>query len=183
MPAAWSEATETLIQEVYPELREMAARLMRREREDHTLQRTALVHEALIRLFGKGPDHAPSPGSFLAFAAHQMRQILVDHARRHRSLKGGGAYLRVPLLEEHTPAVRDDDSLLALDQALARLGELDPRALSVVELKFYCGFTNQETACVLSTSDSTVEEDWQFARSWLFGELAGGGLHAGESRK
>src|ERR1022692_2880691 len=99
MVATRSEATENLIREVYPELREMAARLLSRERPDHTLQRTALVHEAFIRLFGKGPDQSLSVQKFLAIAAYQMREILIDYSRKHRSQKRGSEFTRVPLFE------------------------------------------------------------------------------------
>lgn len=171
VPRAWCDSDDALIREVYPALREIAAHLMGRERQDHTLQRTALVHEALIRLLGRSPGDDPSPRSFLTLAAHQMRYTLIDYARRHRSQKAGGEYLHVSLFEEDAAAGCDYESLLALDQALERLGRLDPRALSVVELKFFGGFTNEETAGILRISHSTAEENWQFARSWLFGEL------------
>lgn len=171
----WGPETEALIREVYPELREMAGCLMRRERAGHTLQRTALVHETFIRLFGVHPGGTTSVRSFLALAAHQMRNILIDYARRHRSLKAGGGYSRVPLFEVEDGRAQDADALLALNEALDRLGELDERALSVVELKFFGGFTTAEAAAVLQVSDGTVEEDWHFARSWLFGALTAQG--------
>lgn len=164
--------SEDLIKAAYPELREMAARLLRRERDDHTLQRTALVHEAFIRLFGIKPEDMSSQENFLALAAHLMRQILVDYARKHGAKKRGGEFGRVPLFEADMYADRDEDSLFALDEALERLGRIDERALYVVELKFFCGYTNRETARILRVSDGTVEADWQFARSWLFGILA-----------
>jgi RNA polymerase sigma factor (TIGR02999 family) len=168
------ETTENLIRAVYPELREMAARLLRRERRDHTLQRTALVHETFIRLFGKHPEQSLSAKNFLALAAHQMRLILIDHGRKHRSQKRGGEYDREPLFEGDHRFVRDEDSLLALNEALERLGKLDSRAHSIVELKFFGGFTNAEAAAILGVSDATVEANWQFARTWLFGALATG---------
>jgi RNA polymerase sigma-70 factor, ECF subfamily len=167
-----ADAAEHLIRAVYPELREMASRLLRRERENHTLQRTALVHEAFIRLFGGRPVDGISPQALLARAAHQMRQILIDYGRKHRSQKRGGGWARVPLYEVDPSFTRDEDSLLALNQAVDRLGKLDPRALSTVELKFFCGCSNAQAAEILSVSDGTVEADWQFARSWLFGALA-----------
>ena len=175
MERQWSlraaEADENLIREVYPELREMAARLLRRERHDHTLQRTALVHEAFIRLFGKDPDQFLSVQKFLAIAAHQMREILIDYSRKHRSQKRGSEFTRVPLFEADLAVERDYTTAIALDAALKCLADIDERAVLIVELKFFGGYTNGETAKILEISDSTVEADWQFARSWLFGSL------------
>jgi len=162
---------EALVIAVYQELREMAARLLRRERDDHALQRTALVHEAFIRLFGTRPGAAVSQQHFLALAAHQMRLILIDYGRRHNSEKRGGKASRVPLFEAESGDAAGSDALLALDEALGRLGKIDPRALSVVELKFFSGHTTDEVAEILGVSDGTVEADWKFARSWLFGNL------------
>jgi RNA polymerase sigma factor (TIGR02999 family) len=167
-----TDATEAFVRAIYPELRDMAARLLRGERDDHTLQRTALAHEAFLRLTRLSPDYKPSAEAFLAMAARQMRHILVDHARKHRSGKRGGSLNRVPLFDEAAIAEwPEQDALLDLDEALNVLGALDSRALSVVELKFFGGFTNLEAARILQTSDSTVETDWQFARSWLYGRL------------
>lgn len=163
--------TEQLIRALYPELREMAGRLLRKERGHHTLQRTALAHEAFIRLFGTHPDPSLAPNAFLSLAAHQMRNILIDYGRRRSALKRGGDFVHVPLLQIASPTSTGADVLLSLNEALERLGRLDPRSLSVVELKFFGGFTNPETAGILGVSDTTVESDWQFARSWLFGEL------------
>jgi RNA polymerase sigma factor (TIGR02999 family) len=171
MVVEWTETNDNLIRAVYPELREMAARLLRRERVDHTLQRTALVHEAFIRLFGQRPGQTLSTQNFLGLAAHQMRQILIDYGRKHNSQKRGGEFARVPLFEADPSTARDEDSLLALNEALDLLGKIDSRALSVVELKFFSGYTNDEAAEILGVSDGTVESDWQFARSWLFGAL------------
>lgn len=150
----------------------MAARLLRRERGGHTLQRTALAHEAFLRLFGRIPGPEVSVESFLTSAARQMRQILIDHSRKRHAQKRGGAAVRVPFTDADQGMSRDEDSVLALDQALRKLEALDPRAHAVVELKFFCGFTNEEAARILGVSDGTVESNWQFARSWLFGVLA-----------
>jgi RNA polymerase sigma factor (TIGR02999 family) len=165
------DSPENLIKAIYPELREMAARLLRRERDAHTLQRTALVHEAFIRLFGRSPSQVASARDFLALAAHQMRQILIDYGRKHGSVKRGREFERVPLFEGDQGVQADVDQFLSLNEALERLARIDPRALSVVELKFFSGHTNDETAEILGVSDATVEADWQFARSWLFGTL------------
>jgi RNA polymerase sigma-70 factor (ECF subfamily) len=165
------DTSERLIRAAYPELREMAARLLRRERDGHTLQSTALVHETFLRLFKKPPDPAMSRQEFLALAAHQMRNILIDYGRMRRAQRRGGALTRVPLFETECGFERDTDGLLALDEALNRLANLDPRLLSVVELKFFAGFTTDETAEILGVSDGTVEQDWKFSKSWLFREL------------
>ena len=161
-----------LIDQVYPQIREIAGRLLRKERDDHTLQRTALVHEAFLRMFGKGQPRNLAPEDYLIFAVHQMRQILIDYGRKHRAKKRGGDYSRVALFEsEHAAVARDEDSLLDLNEALERLGQLDPRALSVVELKFFGGCTNAEAAEALRVSDGTIEAVWLHARLWLYREL------------
>jgi RNA polymerase sigma-70 factor, ECF subfamily len=163
---------EELVSAVYYELREMAGGLLRRERRNHTLQRTALVHEAFVRLLGRGAHHTGSVEVFLRCAAHQMRLILIDYGRRRQAVKRGGDLVRVPLWESESGApAPDEDTLLALDEALNRLGEFDFRALRVVELKFFSGHTTGETARILDLSDGTVESDWQFARSWLYGAM------------
>jgi len=162
---------EHLIKTVYPELRAIAGRLLRKERDDHTLQRTALVHEAFLRIFGKQQVRDLTAVELLVFASRQMRLVLIDHARKHRSKKRFGGLTRVPLFESELAFARDEDSLLALDAALDRLGELDPRALSVVELKFFGGCTNAETAEAIGVSDGTIEALWLHARLWLYREL------------
>ena len=164
---------EELIRSVYPELREIAARLLRRERDHHTLQRTALVNEAFVRLFrGQLNLLELAPEKFLALAAHQMRHVLIDYGRKHGAKKRGKDFSRVPLFDSASSLGRDEDSLLALDQALNKLSEVDERAVSVTELKYFAGFTNEETAEILGVSDGTVESTWQFARLWLFRELS-----------
>ena len=146
---------------------------MRRERTAHTLQRTALVHEAWLRLLGNVSLRDYTPESFLALAAHQMRQVLIDYGRKRGAQKRGGELTRVPLLEADFAFARDEDSVLALNEALERLGELEPRALAVVELKFFGGCTNGEAAEVLKVSEGTVEAVWLFARLWLYRALNG----------
>lgn len=163
---------ESLIKTIYPELRELAGRLLRKERDNHTLQRTALIHETFIRILGKRRVRDFTPQQFLAFAAHQMRQILIDYGRKHSAKKRGGELARVPFFESEHGLFRDEDGLLALNEALERLGELDARALCVVELKYFGGCTNAETAEVLGVSDGTVEAIWLHARLWLYRELS-----------
>lgn len=160
-----------MIRALYPELRRLAGNLLRRERPDHTLQSTALVHELYLRVSQRVQLHDVGSRRFLALAAHEMRQILVDHGRKHRSQKRGGDCARVPLFEIDLGFSPNEDALLDLNEALERLGERDARALAVVELKFFAGFTTAETAAVLAVSDATVENVWQHARLWLFKEL------------
>ncbi len=160
-----------LIREVYPQLREMARRLLRKEREGHTLQPTALVNETFLKLFGKVPDDAMAPTRFLAFAAHQMRQVLVDSARRHKSQKRGSGLGHLPLVEVQISLGKDVGSLMMLNQLLDQLGRADRQALEVVELKFFGGFTNEETAAILEISSGTVEATWRYARLWLLREM------------
>ncbi|MBS1825364.1 MAG: sigma-70 family RNA polymerase sigma factor [Acidobacteria bacterium] len=173
MEAAAVELPEDLIRAVYPELRRMAAMFLRRERPNHTLQRTALVHEALLRVFGRRPMTGVPEQALLALAARQMRQALIDHGRKHRSQKRGSGLGLTGLGSAGNGGMVDQDSLFALNAALEKLGAFDARALSVVELKFFCGFTNEETAQILGVCGSTVETDWQFARAWLYGVLGG----------
>lgn len=157
---------------IYDRLRAMARSRMRRERPDHTLDTTALVHEAyleLVRLDGvdwKGRAH------FFACASRAMRNILVDHAERRRTLKRGGGTLTVAI-DGDLPAIGPvrDEELLALDQALLRLRELDSRQERVVECRFFAGMTVGETAAALDVSPATVKRDWESARAWLNREL------------
>jgi len=150
----------------------MAGRMLRNERINHTLQPTALVHEIFLRLARdslKARDLPP--GEFLSLAAHQMRLLLIDYARMRKAKKRGGELTRVPLFESEYGIFRDEDSILALEEALLRLGQWDARGLKVVELKFFAGCTNSETAKILGCSDGTVEGIWLHARIWLHAEL------------
>ena len=166
------EDPKSLIQAVYPDLRQLAGRLIRKERPNHTLQPTALVHEIFLRLSGsKRKVRDIPPEEFLALAAHQMRQVLIDYARKRNSKKRGGELARVPLFESEHSFFRDEDSILALDEALVRLGHWDARALQVVELKFFAGCTNGEAARILGCSDGTVEGIWLHAKIWLHEQL------------
>jgi RNA polymerase sigma factor (TIGR02999 family) len=166
-----TDSDEKLIGAIYPELRAMAGRLLRKERDAHTLQRTALAHEALLRLFKNPPPPTTPIQEFLALAAHQMRNVLIDYGRRRSAQRRGASLVRVPLCEAEVGVCRNDDEFLALDEALERLGLLDRRSLAVVELKYFSGCTTDQTAEILGVSDGTVEQDWKFARSWLHQEL------------
>ncbi len=160
-----------MFRELYPELRMIAGRLVRGERAGHTLQRTALVHEAFLRLMAGCATPELSRESFLGLAGHKMRMILVDHARKHRAQRRSGSLVQVPLFESEHIWERDEDEFLALNAAVDRMAEFHSRGASVVELKFFAGFTSREISAILGVSDSTVESDWAYARAWLFREL------------
>jgi len=165
------EDFETLLRELYPELRAMAGALAHSERRGHTLQRTALVHEAFLRLSKNFAGVALGREQFLSLVGHEMRMLLIDYARKHRAQRRGGEFQRVPLFEDASLSDRYDDDFLALDEALNRLAKVRERSVSVVELKFFAGFTNNEIAAILSVSGKTVESDWSYARAWLYREL------------
>lgn len=165
---------EQVIRQVYPQLREMARRLLRHERVDHTLQPTALAHEAFVKLFGEGMDPAVAPAKFLSYAAHQMRRILIDYSRKHGAKKRGGDAVKIPISGTEPDGTPNIDGLLEIDAVLDKLGEVDPRGLQVVELKFFAGFTNEETAAILGVSSTAVDAAWHHARLWLFRELSRG---------
>jgi RNA polymerase sigma factor (TIGR02999 family) len=155
---------------VYGELQKLAKAYLRRERPDHTLQPTALVHEAWIRLIDQTHVHANSRSQFFAVAANLMRQILVNHARQRNAAKRGAG--RKVALEEDAAAVRPREiDLIALDEALSRLAVLDPRQSRIVELRFFAGLTEEEIAEVLGVSVITVKRDWRIARAALYHEL------------
>jgi RNA polymerase sigma factor (TIGR02999 family) len=172
---AWSrgdeEAREKVIPLIYRELRQRARRQMGRERPGHTLQTTALINEAYVRLVGSAPVDWEGRNHFFAIAARMMRRILVDHARAKRSLKRGGADRPISLDEEllvSDPRRRD---LVSLDDALQALMALDERKGRVVELRYFGGLSVEETAAVLKVSPRTVKGDWQFAKVWLLREM------------
>ena len=175
---AWSQGDEDALQKlipvVYQELRRLAHRYMNRERADHTLETTALVHEAYQRLIDTPQVGWQDRTHFLAVCAQLMRRILVDHARSRRYLKRGGGIRLVPL-DEALVAARDRGrDLVALDEALTALAAIDSRKSRVVELRFFGGLTMDETAAVLHVSPDTVLRDWKLAKVWLLHELAGG---------
>ena len=166
-------AAAALVPLVYDELRRAASSALRRERADHTLQPTALVHEAFLRLAGLPAAPWQDRGHFVAIAARVMRQVLVDHARGRQALKRGPAAIRVPLEGVEAPATPGGDvDLVALDDALERLTSIDARQGRIVELRFFGGLTVEETATLIGASERTVKRDWQMARAWLKRELA-----------
>jgi RNA polymerase sigma factor (TIGR02999 family) len=156
---------------VYDELRSLAAGYLHRERRDHTLQPTALVNEAYLRLIDQRVGFA-SRGHFLAIAATAMRRVLVNHARDRGRLKRGGAARRETLESGHTIVDEPDLDLAALDEAMERLAALDPRKVQVVEMRFFAGLSEEDVAAALGVSTRTVKRDWQIARAWLRRELA-----------
>lgn len=165
------EAESRLVPLVYGELRRLARHYMRNERVSHTLQATALVHEAYLRLVDERQVNWQNRAHFLGVAAQVMRRILVDHARGLHRLKRGGEQRTVVLEEAIVNLKAPSSDLVALDQALTRLAELDPRQGRIVELRFFGGLTVEETAEVLGISPKTVKRDWSVARAWLYGEL------------
>jgi len=171
--AVRDEVTPRLVEMMYPELRALAGRLMRRERDGHTLQPTAVVHEAFLRLVDQRAVDWRDRAHFVGIAARIMRQVLVDHARRRDTAKRGSGAGRVTLDEAALPAIDAAFDLLALDQVLTRFAELDPRRAHVAELRVFGGLTTKEIAEELDVSTRTVEGDWAVARMWLGRELRG----------
>jgi len=165
------EAAERVLPLVYEELRHIACRQLRQERGGHTLQATAVVHEAYLRLQGQAGFEWPSRAHFFAFAAHLIRRILVDHARHRNRAKRGGGLERVTLAEAADLALERAPDLVALDEALTSLESLDPRKAAVVELRFFAGLTLDETAEHLGVSPETVGREWRRARAWLYDQL------------
>lgn len=165
-------AADALVPVVYAELRRQARSALRRERDGHTLQATALVHEAWLRLDGQHDAQWESRGQFLAVAAQTMRRVLVDHERTRRALKRGGGATQVTLGDaEHAVAAPDAVDVLALDDALARLAIMDPRKARLVELRYFAGLSIPEVAATLGVSLATVGREWAVARMWLRREL------------
>lgn len=166
-----ADALDRLIPLVYSELHRQAERYLRREEPGHTLQTTALVHEAYLRLVDQRTARWESRTQFFGVAAQIMRRILVDHARKHNATKRGGSVIQIPLEEETAETQGRDVSLVALDEALVRLAEVDERQARVVELRFFTGLGLDETAQILGISPATAKRDWAMARAWLRIEL------------
>jgi len=171
---AWSQgdaaALEQLAPLVYVELRKLAHRYMKRERAGHTLQTTAVVHEAFLRLLGNPQEKWQNRAHFYAIAAKMMRRILVDYARANSRAKRGGETARVSIEDIDAPVadVALNPDVIALDEALEKLTEIDPRRARVVELRFFGGLSVEETAHVLQVVPDTVVRDWRVAKAWLF---------------
>ncbi|MGO8793159.1 MAG: sigma-70 family RNA polymerase sigma factor [Terriglobia bacterium] len=169
-------AESKLVPLVYDELRRLARRYMRGERADHTLQPTALVHEAYLRLLGQRDVQWQNRAHFFGVAAQLMRRILVDHARAHRAEKRGGDEPKVTLDTVFVFTEAKGADLVAVDEALTRLTERDPRQGRIVELRFFGGLTEEEAAEVLGVSTRTVKRDWKVARAWLYKEVVRGAV-------
>jgi RNA polymerase sigma factor (TIGR02999 family) len=165
------EALDRLMPLVYDELRRLARRCLRREPSGHTLQATALVNEAYLKLIQQSDVQWQNRAHFFAIAARLMRRILVDHARRHQASKRGGMVHRLPLDEALDVPEAQEVDLIALEEALIELARLDPEQCRIVELRFFGGLTVEEIAEVLGVSISTVKREWIMAKAWLFREI------------
>ena len=165
------QAVEQLLPLVYRELRQQAARHLRRERAGHTLQPTALVHEAYLKLMDQRDVRWQNRSHFFGIAAQAMRRILIDHARSRGRNQRGGAAAKVELEEGHAIQEPKSVDVLALDQALTRLQQLDARQARIVELRYFGGLSVEETAEVVQISPATVKRDWTMAKAWLANQL------------
>jgi RNA polymerase sigma factor (TIGR02999 family) len=173
--ADWSNGDQAALNRLMPlvdrELHRLARHYMRQENPGHTLQTTALVNEAYLRLVDQNRTHWKNRHHFFALSAQLMRRILVDHARKRKYAKRGGDAQKITLDEAMVVSRQPGHDLVALDQALEELAALDPRKGKVVELKFFGGLTSEETAQVLGVSPLTVKRDWKMAKAWLFDSL------------
>ncbi len=165
------EAESALVPLVYDELRRLARRYMRHERPDHTLQSTALVHEAYLKLIEQRETAWQNRAHFFGVASQLMRRILMDHARTKLAKKRGGSQQKISLDDAVAFSPAQSEQFLAVDEALDRLSQLNPRQGRIVELRFFGGLTDEEVAEVLAISTRTVKRDWSVARAWLFREL------------
>jgi RNA polymerase sigma factor (TIGR02999 family) len=167
-----SKALDALLPVIYEELRRLAHFHLQKERQGHTLQSAALVHEAYLRLIGLNPARWESRTHFFAIASQLMRQILVDYARRHAAAKRGGGVYKLPLEEATVMSGQKDVDILLLDDALKGLAKIDPRQSRVVELRFFAGLTLEEISEALEIAPATVQRDWTAARAWLHREIS-----------
>ena len=167
------ESLDRLMPIVYEELRRQAARYLRREQPGNTLQTTALIHEAYVRLVDQRNTQWQNRAHFFGIAAQMMRRILVDHARAKKRVKRGGSEIRISLSDATVAAKEQDLDVVALDAALERLALIDEQQSRVVELRFFSGLSVEETAEVMGISKSTVKRDWSMAKAWLHRELSG----------
>ena len=165
------DSMDRLMEVVYEDLRGVARRHMSAERESHTLQPTALVHEVYLRVFGGAPVDWQNRNHFYAVMARQMRQVLIDQGREFRAAKRGGG-VRISLDEARVPGAALDYDIEAVDELLRRLQKTDPTSAKVVELKFFAGLTDREVADAVGVSHSTVRRHWEFARAWFSSKLS-----------
>ena len=166
-----AEALNALLPAVYEELRQMADRKLSNEGPGHTLQATALVHEAYLRLVGSDGNAWSSRTYFFGAAAEAMRRILVEHARKKRSKKRGGDRKRVDFMSADVMADESPDDLVALDEALTKLSETDPIKAELVKLRFFAGLSFEQAAGLLDISPATARRHWNYARAWLYGRV------------
>jgi RNA polymerase sigma-70 factor, ECF subfamily len=179
------DAARQLIPLIYDELRRLAFRRLRHQRPGHTLEATALVHEAYLKLADQPHAKWQNRAHFFAVASRAMRQILVDYARSQHRIRRGGRRQKVSLDKVLLVAPERTDELLCIHELLSRMEELDPRQGRIVELRYFAGLTTDETAEVLGISPKTVQREWNMAKAWLYGELKerehdGGGMEAGQ---
>ncbi len=174
--AEWSEGSQAALDKLYPlvykELRRLAHGYLKRERKGHTLQTTALINEAYLRLVDQKHVRWANRSHFFGISAQIMRRILIDHARRYDYSKRGGGALKISLDEAAIVAKERGRALLRLDEALNSLAKIDPRRSRVVELRYFGGLNNEEISGVLKISENTVTRDWNMARAWLYQELS-----------
>lgn len=166
-----AEAINTLLPAVYEELRQMADRKLLSEGPGHTLQATALVHEAYLRLVGSDDSSWPSRTYFFGAAAEAMRRILVEHARKKKSKKRGGDRHRVDFMSADVMADESPDDLIAMDEALTKFSEADPLKAELVKLRFFAGLSFEQAAELLDISPATARRYWNYARAWLYGRI------------
>jgi len=168
-----ANALDQLLPLVYDELRRLAQSYLRKENVGHTLQSTALVHEAYLRLIDQRNVSWQNRSHFFGIAAQMMRRVLVDHARAHNAAKRGSGGIKVTLEEGLVAAEQRDVNVIALDGALNKLAEIDPQQSRIVELRFFAGLSIEDTAELLKISPATVKRDWAMAKAWLYGEMSG----------
>ena len=167
------DAVDRLLPLIYDELKRLAASYLRRERADHTLQPTALVNEAYMKMIDITQVSWQNKAHFIGVAANQMRRILVDHARNHNAQKRGGEFQILTLNEEIDKSDEESMDLIALDDALNELAKMDPVKAKIVELRYFGGLSTTETAEVLGVSPITVKRHWKLTKAWLYGQLSG----------
>jgi RNA polymerase sigma-70 factor, ECF subfamily len=168
------EVVDQILPRIYDELRRLAGSYLRRERSDHTLQPTALVHEAYMKLIDQRNVRWQNRAHFFGIAAQVMRRILMDHARKHLAEKRGGEAEKLPLEDEILVVSHGRSAeLLALDEALERLGAMDPQKAKIVELRYFGGLSIEETAEVIGVSVPTINRQWRMAKAWLYSEISG----------
>jgi len=167
------DAVDRLLPLIYDELKRVAANYLRRERADHTLQPTALVNEAYMKMIDITQVSWQNKAHFIGVAANQMRRILVDHARNHNAQKRGGEFQILTLNEEIDKSDEESTDLIALDDALNELAKMDPVKAKIVELRYFGGLSTTETAEVLGVSPITIKRHWKLTKAWLYGQLSG----------